>query len=163
MLQALTLDADGKAEQAAALRAQSLESAVPVGGALNGTPFEWIADADSRLGPIMEVVLEGGYYWIPFERIQRIVIEPPADARDLIWLPAQIMWTNGGEAIGFLPARYPGSEAITDNAIRLGRKTEWRALGGDQFAGWGQRVLTTDAEEVGLLELRELTLAAAGE
>ena len=163
MLQALALDANGKAEQAAALRAQSLESAATVGGTVNGTPFEWIADADSRLGPILEVVLEGGYYWIPFERIRRIVIEPPADARDLAWLPAQIMWTNGGEAIGFLPARYPGSEAIHDNAIRLGRKTEWRSLGGDQFAGFGQRVLTTDSEETGLLELRELTLGASGE
>jgi type VI secretion system protein ImpE len=163
MLQALALDADGKAEQAAALRAQSLESAATVSGTLNGAPFEWIADADSRLGPILEVVLEGGYYWVPFERIQRIVIEAPADARDLVWLPAQITWANEGEAIGFLPARYPGSETSADNAIRLGRKTEWRSLSGDQYAGSGQRVLTTDADEVGLLELRELTLAAAGD
>jgi type VI secretion system protein ImpE len=163
MLQALALDAEGKAEQAAALRTRSLESATPVAGALNGTAFEWIADADSRLGPILEVVLEGGYYWVPFERIQRLVIEAPVDARDLVWLPAQITWTNGGEAIGFLPARYPGSETIADSGIRLGRRTEWRALGGDQYAGWGQRVLATDVEEIGLLELRELTLAAAGE
>lgn len=164
VLQALALDADGKAEQAAALRTQSLESAAAVAGTLNGTPFEWIADADSRLGPILEVVLEGGYYWVPFERIQRVVVEAPADARDFVWLPAQITWSNGGEAIGFLPARYPGSEASSDNAIRLGRKTEWRALGGgDQYAGLGQRVLTTDTEEVGLLELRELTLSATGE
>jgi type VI secretion system protein ImpE len=163
MLQALALDADGKSGQAAALRAQSLESAATFAGTLNGKSFEWIADADSRLGPILEVVLEGGYYWVPFERIQKIVIEPPADARDLVWLPAQITWANAGEAIGFLPARYPGSETSADNAIRLGRKTEWLSLGGDQYAGSGQRVLATDAEEVGLLELREQTLAAARE
>jgi type VI secretion system protein ImpE len=163
MLQALALDAQGKPEQAAALRAESLESAAITSGTLNGTPFEWIADADSRLGPVLEVLLEGAYYWVPFERIQRIVIEPPADARDLVWLPAQITWTNGGEAIGFLPARYPGSEGSADSAIRLGRKTEWRAIGGEQFAGSGQRVLTTDAEEAGLLEVRELTLATSGE
>lgn len=164
MLQALALESDGKAAQAATLRAESLESAAVTSGTLNGEPFGWIADADSRLGPILEVLLEGAYYWVPFERIQRIVIEAPVDARDLVWLPAQITWTNGGEAIGFLPARYPGSEGSADNAIRLARKTEWLALGGsDHYAGFGQRVLATDADEVGLLEVRELSLVASGE
>ncbi|MEJ1963362.1 MAG: type VI secretion system accessory protein TagJ [Gammaproteobacteria bacterium] len=57
------------------------------------------------------------------------------------------------------PARYAGSERSTDNFIRLARKTEWRTPGADQYAGLGQRVLATDADEVGLLEVRELTLA----
>jgi type VI secretion system protein ImpE len=160
-LQALGLDAKGKADAAAALRNEALESAAAVAGTLNGTPFEWIADADSRLGPILEVLLNGAYYWVPFERIQRVVIEPPADARDLVWLPAQLTWTNGGEAMALLPVRYPGSQASEDNAIRLSRKTEWLALGGEQYAGLGQRVLSTDAEELALLQVRELVLGPA--
>jgi len=162
-LQALQLQAQGKAKEAAALRLEALESANATGGALNGKPFEWIADADSRLGPILEVLLNGAYYWVPFERIQHIVIEAPTDARDLVWLPAQFMWANGGEAMGLLPSRYPGSERSSDDAVRLARKTEWIPLGGEadspQYAGLGQRVLTTDAEEIGLLDIRELTLA----
>ncbi len=157
-LQALGLDAQGKAEAAAALRAEALESATAVAGSLNGTPFEWIADADSRLGPILEVLLNGAYYWVPFEHIRRVVIEPPADARDLVWLPAQLTWTNGGEAMALLPVRYPGSERSEDDAIRLSRKTEWRALGGEHYAGLGQRVLSSDAEELALLQVRELVL-----
>jgi type VI secretion system protein ImpE len=158
-LQALALEAQGNVNQAAALRAEALETVTAAAGTLNGNAFEWIADADSRLGPILEVLLNGSYYWVPFQHIQRILIEPPADARDLVWLPAQFTWTNGGEAMGLLPARYPGSERSEDDAIRLGRKTEWLALANGQYAGLGQRVLTSDADEVGLLEVRELTLA----
>jgi type VI secretion system protein ImpE len=161
LLQALALEADGKQEHAAALRGDALTAAAATAGTLNGTAFEWVADADSRLGPILEVLLNGAYYWVPFERIQRIVIEPPSDARDLVWLPAQFTWSNGGEALGLLPVRYSGSENSADDAVRLARKTEWHALGGGQFAGVGQRVISSDAEEIGLLEVRELTLHSA--
>src|SRR5262249_17777374 len=101
LLQALALEANGKTDAAATLRSETLESASATAGTMNGTAFEWVADADSRLGPILEVVLNGAYYWVPFERMHRVVIEAPADARDLVWLPAQITWANGGEAIGF--------------------------------------------------------------
>jgi type VI secretion system protein ImpE len=160
LLQAFSLDAQGNGPQAATLRAESLESASTTPGTLNGQAFEWIADADSRLGPILEVLLNGAYYWVPFERISKIVVDPPADARDLVWLPAQFTWANGGEAMGMLPVRYPNSERDDDDAIRLARKTEWLPLNGEQYAGLGQRVLTTDTEELGLLDVRELTLAA---
>jgi len=162
LLQALSVQAHGHAEQAAALRGEALEAAAATAGTLNGTAFEWIADADSRLGPILEVLLNGAYYWVPFERIQRIVIEPPADARDLVWLPAQLTWSNGGEAMGLLPVRYPGSESSADPAIRLSRKTEWQDLGSGHYAGLGQRVLSTSADELGLLEVRELVLTPTG-
>jgi type VI secretion system protein ImpE len=73
------------------------------------------------------------------------------------------MWANGGEAMGLLPVRYPNSERSADDAVRLSRKTEWLALGGEgeaqQYAGLGQRVLTTTVDEIGLLDVRELTLA----
>ena len=160
-LQALALDASGNGQQAAALRSEALESANATAGTLNGQPFEWIADADSRLGPMLEVLLNGAYYWVPFERIQRMVIEPPTDARDLVWVPAEFTWTNGGEAMGLLPVRYPGSERAADDSVRLARRTEWRALGGEQYAGLGQRVLTSNADEVSLLDVRELSLAVA--
>ena len=159
-LQALGLDAQGHGAQASALRSDALEAVNTAAGTLNGKPFEWIADADSRLGPILEVLLNGAYYWVPFERIRSIVIEPPADARDLVWLPAQFTWANGGEAMGLLPVRYPNSELSQDDGIRLARRTQWLPLSGEHYAGLGQRVLTTDTDELGLLEVRELTLGA---
>ena len=42
---------------------------------IDGKAFAWIADADMRLGPICEAVINGRYYWLPFVHIARIVIE----------------------------------------------------------------------------------------
>lgn len=161
LMQSLTLLGQGKTQHAAELRAQAFEAAPTTAGTLNGTPFEWIADADSRLGPLFEVLLNGAYYWVPLHRITSVTIEAPSDARDLVWLPAQFQWSNGGEAMGLIPVRYPGSEQSDDAAIRLARKTEWREVGPDAYIGLGQRVLTTDSAEIGLLDLRELRLDAA--
>jgi type VI secretion system protein ImpE len=162
VLQSLSLQAQGRGAEAVEMRQRGLEQAPATAGTLDGKPFEWIADADSRLGPILEILLNGAYYWVPFERIQRIVFEKPADARDLIWLPAQFTWSNGGEAMGLVPVRYPGSELDADDAVRLSRKTQWNELTTDAYAGMGQRILVTDADEVGILEVREITLESSG-
>ena len=161
LVQALALEASGKTEAAATLRNDGLAAATATTGTLNGQPFEWVADADSRLGPILEVILNGAYYWVPVHRISKITIDAPSDARDLVWLPAQFTWTNQGEAIGFIPVRYSGSDAVEDDAIRLARKTEWKEVAPEVFQGQGQRLILTDANEYGLLEVREIALHAA--
>ena len=161
VVQGLTALAAGRAEQADAIRAEAFEAAPATAGSLNGQEFEWIADADSRLGPILEVLLNGAYYWIPFHRIATVEFEQPADLRDMVWLPAQFTWTNGGQAVGFIPTRYAGTESATDPALQLSRKTEWTTIGTDAFAGLGQRVLATSADEVPLLEVRELRLTGS--
>jgi type VI secretion system protein ImpE len=160
-LRSLALQGTGREQDAAKLREQAFELAPATSGTINGEAFEWIADADSRLGPVLEVLLNEAYYWIPFERIARVTIEAPSDARDLVWVPAEFQWTNGGEAMGLIPTRYPGSDKSEDAAIRLARKTEWSPAGPDAFTGLGQRLLTTDGPEIGLLELRELLLQPA--
>jgi len=162
LLQSLTLEAQGRGAEAAALRAKALEDAPATSGKLNGERFEWIADADARIGPVLEVLLNGSYYWVPFERIRHIQFEKPEDARDLVWVPAQFIWSNGGEAMGLVPARYPGSDTDEDEAVRLSRKTYWRELADGSFAGVGQRILATDAAELPLLEVREVELDSAG-
>jgi len=60
-----------------------------------------------------------------------------------------------------IPSRYPGSGAQADGALQLSRKTEWLAIGPEQYSGLGQRVLITDASELGLLEAREIVLRSA--
>ena len=158
VVQALGAVAVGRTAQADSIRAQAFDGAPSTAGTLNGIEFEWIADADSRLGPVLEVLLNGAYYWVPFHRITAIAFESPADLRDLVWLPAQFTWANGGQAMGFIPTRYPGTETSEDSALRLARKTEWTSIGSEAFAGRGQRVLATSADEVPLLEVRELLL-----
>ena len=154
MVQAVGLQAQGHGSEAATLRSGALESAPASAGTLNGTPFEWLADADSRLGPLLEVLLNGNYYWVPMHRIAEIRVEAPQDIRDLVWLPAEFVWANGGEAVGFIPTRYPGSELSTDNSIRLARKTDW--VEADGAVGLGQRLLATNEAEMPLLEMRSV-------
>jgi len=158
LIQALAALGAGRTGQADELRAAAFEAAPTSAGSLNGVEFEWIADADSRLGPVLEVLLNGAYYWVPMHRVAAMTAEPPADLRDLVWLPVQLIWTNGGQVAGLVPARYSGTEALEDDALKLARKTEWASIGADVFAGSGQRVLATSAEEVPLLSVRELTL-----
>lgn len=156
MLEALRLELDGQEGAASSLRADALDKASAVAGSINGEPFEWIVDADSRIGPMLEAMINGKYYWIPWHRIASIQITAPEDLRDFVWLPAQFTWSNGGEAFGFIPSRYSGSEHSPDPLIRLARKTEWEELSADNFKGLGQRMLATDEGDYSLLDIREI-------
>jgi type VI secretion system protein ImpE len=158
LLQAVATEAQGRAAEAKALRADALEQAQAVGGTVDGKAFEWIGDADSRLGPVCEAVIEGRYYWVPFERIRSIGLDAPEDLRDAVWIPAHLGLENGGEAAALLPARYPGSESDSDGLIRLGRKTDWVEVSLETFHGRGQRILVTDSDEHALLSVRRIEL-----
>jgi type VI secretion system protein ImpE len=145
---------------AQALRARAFEAAPPSPGSIDGAPFEWIADADMRLGPVCEAIINGRYYWLPFTRLSRIDLEPPADLRDVVWMPAHFQFANGGETVGVIPTRYPGSESSADSRIALARKTVWTEEAPDVFSGLGQRILTTDGGEHALMDIRSIRLGA---
>lgn len=161
LAQALQADAAGDTAAAAKLREQAFEDAPAGAGRLNGAPFDWIADADSRLGPVLEAVVNGRYCWVPFSAISRLDVEPPEDLRDLVWAPAHLAFPNGGETVALLPTRYAGTAAQPDAALRMARKTEWVEMAPGQYRGLGQRVLATSASETGLLEVRQVLLAGA--
>lgn len=157
LIEALRLAGAGKHEESRALRERALESAPATRGTLNGSAFEWIADADLRLGPVLEAVMNGRYCWIPFDRIQKITIEAPADLRDFVWMPAFVTLSTGGEMATLVPARYPGSESNADDRVRLGRVTDWVEKDG-VAGGVGQRCFSTDAGEHAVMDVREMTL-----
>lgn len=161
LIEAARLSATGEHGAAQTLRDQAFEQADAVPGKLDGKPFAWIADADPRLGPVLEAVIQGRYFWVPFARIRRIAFEPAEDLRDLVWLPARFTWSNGGEAVGFVPTRYPGSE-FGSAPVQLARTTEWNEVGGVSL-GQGQRMLATHSEDVGLLEAHEIELDVPAE
>ncbi|HEX5176969.1 MAG TPA: type VI secretion system accessory protein TagJ [Chthoniobacteraceae bacterium] len=161
LVQANQLVAEGKFEAAAELRTRAFDAAPAVAGKLNDHAFEWIADADSRLGPLLEVIMEGKYYWVPFHRIQSVKMEAPTDLRNFVWMAAQFTWTNGGNTPGFIPSRYAGSESAGESSIRLAKKTDWLQKDAETYLGLGQRVLATNETELPLLELRSLELIPA--
>lgn len=163
MLQAARLNASGEHRAASEMRARALESAPATSGTIEvgggGTEsFEWIADADSRLGPMLELIVDGRYYWAPFERIRELKIESPADLRDMVWAPAQLTWSTAAATVAFVPTRYIASDRSSEGLLQLARTTEWSELFAGEYAGLGQRVLATDAGEYPILSCRKLTL-----
>jgi type VI secretion system protein ImpE len=146
--------AEGAPDEALRLRDAAFDAAPTTTGSIDGKKFDWIADADPRLGPMLEAIVEGKYYWVPFTRLSRIDIEAPADLRDQIWMPAHFTWSTGGESAGFIPSRYPGS-AQADPALAMSRRTEWVERG-EWFTGLGQRMLTTDEGDHALLDIRAM-------
>lgn len=158
LLESIRLLGEGRYELALSLRTQAFEQAPASSGSIDGQSFKWIADADSSLGPVIEAILNARYYWVPFQQIKAVTIPEPRDLRDMVWLPAQFTWTNGGQAHGLIPARYAGSENSQDPLIQLGRKTDWVELADGVYQGLGQRMLATDQDEYPLLDIRQIRM-----
>lgn len=125
-------------------------------GKVNGKPFAWIADADSRLGPVMEGYLSGNYYWIPMESLKQVVIAPPTQVLDLIWLQAEFTLAHGEVLAGYIPTRYPESELSDDSQVVTARTAVWRTLGKRLQIGSGVRVLSTDCDDIPITKIQRI-------
>jgi len=160
LMEALKALAGGEPEKAAELRAKAFDMAETRGGEINGTRFEWVADADMRLGPVLEVIINGRYFWMPFTSIAKLDVEEPSDLRDCVWAAAHITLHNGGDTVALIPTRYPGTVERGDDPARLSKATHWEDAGADTFIGLGQRLLATEAGDTALMDLRTLTIDA---
>jgi type VI secretion system protein ImpE len=163
LIESLLVAGRGEHERSHQLRSSAFEEAPPSPGDIDGRPFSWIADADSRLGPVLEAVINGRYYWVPFSRLVKIEIEPPEDLRDMVWMPAHLQFENGGESVALIPTRYPGSDNAGDGLIALARKTIWEEMAPEAHRGLGQRIIATDAEDVPLMEVRAISISGSPE
>jgi type VI secretion system protein ImpE len=147
--------ANGDFELFEKLSADGFEGATARSGKINDERFEWLADADQRFGPVFEVIFNGHYYWVPMSRIRSVTTEDPSDLRDLVWLPAEVTWINGGQNMVMVPSRYPCLEEI-DGQNLMARRTDWRARTETVFEGLGQRMLTTDRQDYPFLQVRSI-------
>jgi len=155
LIQALKLTAQGEYAKSQQLRSQAFAAAAVTSGVIDGQSFEWFSDSDPRLGPIMEAIIDGRYFWVPIENLQTIVIDEPADLRDVVWLPAHFTWNNGGESYGLIPSRYPLSYQH-DSLLALSRKTQWQDCGEDLFLGVGQKIWATQSNEYSVMDVRAI-------
>lgn len=165
LIEALLRDGRGEAAAARQLRDQAFEQAPASSGEArladgSAQSFAWIADADMRLGPVVEAIINARYYWVPVHRLAQVRIEPPTDLRDRVWTPAHLLFANGGETVAFIPTRYAGTD-LGDGALALARRTDWVEAHPGLYIGGGQRMYATDAGELALMDLRELRLGSA--
>jgi len=130
------------------------------GGTLNGRPFQSLRDADPDLDARLEVFAAGAYLWIPFEHLASVEMEPPRKLRDTLWRPAIVKAGPSfeGAELGevLIPAVYPFSWRHPNEAVWLGRVTDWAADDEGKEYPSGQKIWLLDGEEVPFLEIRSL-------
>jgi type VI secretion system protein ImpE len=151
---ALPLLAQGSSEDALSLlrEVRDMNEALP--GVLNGQPFEWACDGDARVGPCLEVIVQGRYLWVPWSAVQMLDTRPPTEIRDHLWQPAMLQVTEEGPIEAFIPVRYT---APANESQAMSRSTDWAPLDDEMFMGFGQKCLVTDSLEAGYLDIRSLT------
>ncbi len=136
-----------------------------IAGSWNGESFATLCDADSRIGPRLEVFLGGRYIWVPYEHIESIAMQPPRRLRDLLWAPILVRTGEGfpirdlGEVL--TPVLSPLSCEHADDLVRLGRVSAWEADESGVEIPFGQKLLLRDGEEIPVLELRNVEFVAA--
>ena len=154
MAEAFRLGRDGNWTAAAASQIKAFEAAPAVAARINNQEVGWVADGDSRLGPLLEAFVDGKYYWVPFEYLRELNFRPRTHLMDSIWAPVDFEWLNEGKAAGYIPVRYPGSETSVDPQIRLGRRTDWEQKEENFYLGLGHRSLVTSEADFALSEIR---------
>jgi type VI secretion system protein ImpE len=136
---------------AAATAAAEAESLRPRAAGRHGDQaFDDLRDADDLFCAEVEVLTTAGdHMLVPVERLRSLAFDPPRRPRDLVWRRCTIELKDGTEGIVFMPALYLGAAPETDNALRLGRATEWVEDGGP-VRGRGQRTLLVGEEALPL-------------
>lgn len=159
IVQALALNAQGRIEDADQTRSEAFEKVPECSGVISTEEkqcsFTWLVDADSRLGPILEIILNGQYMWLAMTQIKSIEVAQPHDLRDLVWSIAEITLKDGDIISAFIPTRYPKSESA-DDSVKLSRTTTWQEVGTTVTIGLGQRMWMTDTNDFALFDSRKI-------
>ncbi|MDR0702786.1 MAG: hypothetical protein LBF61_10375 [Azoarcus sp.] len=147
-------EADGKAAE---MRRKALSEAPPSQGRYGETAFEWIADGDERLGPVIEIILGGVYYWIPFDMVESLEIPAPKKAMELVWAPVDLKLPGHPAKIAYMPSRYILSENERSDALLVGAETLWKELPGGTWRGCGRRAWIVDGEPLSMFEVGRIS------
>jgi type VI secretion system protein ImpE len=178
MAQAISLNASEDHDAADILRQTALAKASVANGVCSVSEpshegklhtFEWLSDSDSRLGPICEVMVAGGYRWLPFADIRTLKLDAPKHLLDLLWAPVTLTLsgTQAGNKLvhGFIPVRYCGTEEKVSSmhdaqrdALLLSRMTRWCDVGQTGVFAKGQKTLMSDCGDFGILDVREIQM-----
>jgi len=157
-IEALQLIRGHQLQDAAALLAE--HPAPPLTGTMNGREFDGLCDCDDVLAPILEVCTNQGYFWVPYSEVESFASHGPKTPRDLFWLPGTLALTNGQNGPAFIPALYVNSHLQAEDAVKLGRSTDWVGGENEPTRGRGQKELLVGEETLGILEVRELVVNA---
>jgi type VI secretion system protein ImpE len=153
---------EGAQEAALGKLAEAADQAPPVAGTYGGTQsFDTFQDIDDVCARFLEFITEGGdYRWVAVDDISLLESAPMQRPRDLIWRPSRLEVRDGPAGDVYLPALYVSDGLDLDDAIRLGRRTDWRETPGGPVRGMGQRTFLVGDDDVPIHELRRVEFDA---
>jgi type VI secretion system protein ImpE len=147
-------------KEAVAMLPAAEEACAPLGGQAGERRFSNLRDADDRVAPVLEAFHGADYLWLPLEQVRRLQFGEPKSLRDLLWAHAHVETIDGSAGDVFVPTLYVDTSEDSDDRVRLGRTTTWRAVEEQLVVGSGQRLFLADDVEIPLLELREVLFEA---
>lgn len=157
-LRALALLDAGQAAESRSCVERALGERRAVKGSVDGKEFGDLCDADDLLSPFFELAVLDRYFWVPWEQIRRIELDPLRTTRDLLWLSVRVELEGGRMLGGVTYPLYPGSSDNSDEEVKLGRTTDWFDCGAGLMRGAGRKQLFIDEDEVPLAGLQEIVL-----
>jgi type VI secretion system protein ImpE len=156
-LAALVALRTGDTAEAARQTAAAEEARTPISGTADGQPFDDLRDLDDVLGGVLEMITGAGECaWIPLAHIASIQFAKPGRSRDLLWREASVTLQDGEMLTCFVPMIYSGTHTATNDALKLGRATEWTELAAGLARGSGQRMWLVGEEVKPVLEISEI-------
>lgn len=181
MAQALEHNAAGEVDLADASRHQALAQAPSRSGVCHwdarapgdGEPehheqaFDWLADSDTRLGPVCELMVAGAYRWLAFSDIAALQMEAPMRALDLVWRPARLQLHGAAQGSAgrqlhvFLPTRsclthVPAQPTEQQQALMQAHLTLWQEVGSSGIFVQGQKTWMSEGIDWSVLDVREV-------
>ncbi|MEX0585354.1 MAG: type VI secretion system accessory protein TagJ, partial [Pirellulales bacterium] len=102
-------------------------------------------------------------YWIGWDQMERIEFHAPESPFDLLWRRTHMEVKNGPDGEVFLPATYVDTPTAANDALRLGRATDWRGEEENLVRGVGQRTLLVGDDDRSLMEIQLIEFNAGEE
>jgi type VI secretion system protein ImpE len=151
----------GDTAEAAKQTAAAEASRAPLTGTADGRPFDDLRDLDDVLGGVLEVITGAGECaWIPLAHIASIQFAKPSRSRDLLWREAAVTLHDGEQVNCFVPMIYSGTHKAANDALKLGRATEWNEPAEGVARGIGQRMWLVGEDVKPVLEISEIAIAS---
>jgi type VI secretion system protein ImpE len=162
-LAALVASRAGDSAEAARCAAEAEAARIHAAGKHGTTAFEDMRDADDILTGSFEVLTTTGkYYWIPIERVAHVEFHAPKRPRDLLWRRASMSVTDGPDGDVYIPTTYAPPEGMADDALLLGRATDWVGPEAGPVRGLGLRTFLLGEHAATIMELGTLDFTRAG-
>jgi type VI secretion system protein ImpE len=149
---------ENRTADAVALLAKAETTRPAVSGSCDGTAFDDFRDLDDLTAPVFEVITaNGNYYWVPIETVELVEFHKPERTRDLFWRPTHMIVKDGPDGVVYVPTLYPGSHTSANEAMKLGRGTDWTGGDGSPHRGSGLREFLVGESAKAILEIESIT------